>query len=97
MEEPGLKRNILLRKLISYLPCNFASIPILSNPDEKPSRNNNKFKNKSNTMIYFLLNITTNQKQFPNFQEPDGQNEELQNVFIISGTNKESQIVSKFQ
>lgn len=50
MEEPGLKRNILLRKLISYLPCNFASIPILSNPDEKPSRNNNKFKNKSNTM-----------------------------------------------
>lgn len=51
MEEPGLKRNILLRKLISYLPCNFASIPILSNPDEKPSRNNNKFKNKSNTMI----------------------------------------------
>lgn len=53
MEEPGLKHNSLLRKPISYLPCNFASIPILSNPAEKPSRNNNFcLKIEYNTYFY---------------------------------------------
>lgn len=64
MDEPGLKSNILLRKLKSHIPCNFASIPILSNPDEKPSRKDNL--KKSNMITCFLLNIVTNQKQFPN-------------------------------
>lgn len=37
MSEPALNSNVLLKnKLKSHLPCNFASIPTLSNPDEKP-------------------------------------------------------------